>query len=54
MGTGYRSSPRPIPVDVFSNSSVIIGSSWMLDDTQPVEDEQGHQPDDNKQHNSEC
>lgn len=45
---GYRSSPQPIPVDVFSNSSVVIGSSGMLDDKQPVEDDQGHQPDDNK------
>lgn len=48
---GYRSCSRPIPVHVFSNSS--IGSSGMLDYKQPVEDEQGHQPDDNKP-NLEC
>jgi len=47
MGTGYRSSSRPIPVHVFSNSSVVIGSSGMLDDKHS-EDEQGHQPNDNK------
>jgi hypothetical protein len=47
MGTGYRSSPRPIPVHVFSNSSVVIGSSGMLDDKHS-EDEQGNQPNDNK------
>ena len=48
MGTGYRSSSRPIPVCVFSNSAVDISSSGMLDDKQPVEDEKGHQSNDNK------
>lgn len=37
MGSGYRSPVRPIPVNVFSNPSV-IGSSGMLDDNQPVND----------------
>ncbi|MCH99244.1 coiled-coil domain-containing protein 111, partial [Trifolium medium] len=49
---GYRSSLRPIPVHVFSNHSVAIGSSQMLDDKYPVDDDGwGHQPDDNNKPN---
>ncbi|GAU29204.1 hypothetical protein TSUD_361940 [Trifolium subterraneum] len=48
---GYRSSLRPIPVHVFSNPSVAIGSSEMLDDKYPVDDGWGHQPDDNNKPN---
>jgi hypothetical protein len=36
---------------VFSNHSVAIGSSEMLDDKYPVDDGWGHQPDDNNKPN---
>lgn len=42
---------RQIPVHLFSNSSVVIGSSELLDDKQPVDDEWRHQLDDNEKHN---
>ncbi|KAK2366883.1 DNA primase [Trifolium repens] len=48
---GYRSSLRPIPVHVFSNHSVAIGSSEMLDHKYPVDDGWGHQSDDNNKPN---
>ncbi|XP_045816541.1 DNA-directed primase/polymerase protein-like [Trifolium pratense] len=48
---GYRSPLRPIPVHVFSNPSVAIGSSEMLDDKYPVDDGWGSQPDDNNKPN---
>ncbi|XP_057426931.1 uncharacterized protein LOC130720319 [Lotus japonicus] len=44
---GYRSPLREIPVHVFSNPSVDFGSSGMIGDKQPVDDEWRHQLDDN-------
>lgn len=50
MGTGFRSSSRPIPIHLFSNPSV-VGSSGISNDKQPVDDKWGHQPDDNNKPN---
>lgn len=51
MGTGFRSSSRPIPIHLFSNPSVVVGSSGLSNDKQPVDDMRGHQPDDNNKPN---
>ncbi|XP_061337305.1 uncharacterized protein LOC133299245, partial [Gastrolobium bilobum] len=48
---GYRSPLRQIPVHVFSDPSVVIGSSGMLGDEQPLDDERRHQLDDNNKQN---
>ena len=45
MGPGYRSPLRQIPVHAFSNSSVVFGSSEILDDKQPTDDDWRHQLD---------
>ncbi|XP_050914527.1 uncharacterized protein LOC127129360 isoform X1 [Lathyrus oleraceus] len=48
---GFRSSSRPIPIHLFSNPSVVVGSSGLSKDKQPVDDMRGHQPDDNNKPN---
>ncbi|KAJ1404412.1 Herpesviridae UL52/UL70 DNA primase, partial [Sesbania bispinosa] len=48
---GYRSPLRQIPVHVFSNPSFVIGSSGILDDKQPVDDEWRDKCNDNDKEN---